>query len=47
MVDITIFMMTRKNYLVGSHKVFKISDSVKIRVENVSIAKAEIDFAFI
>ena len=31
----------------GSHKVFKIGDSVKIRVENVSIAKAEIDFAFI
>ena len=31
----------------GSHKVFKIGDTVKIRVEKVSIAKAEIDFALI
>ena len=31
----------------GSNKVFKIGDSVKIRVANVSIAKAEIDFVFI
>ena len=31
----------------GSHKVFKIGDSVKIRVDKVNIAKAEIDFALI
>ncbi len=31
----------------GSNKVFKIGDSVKIRVENVSIPKAEIDFVLI
>ena len=31
----------------GSNKVFKIGDSVKIRVANVSIAKAEIDFVLI
>jgi ribonuclease R len=31
----------------GSHKVFKIGDSVKIKVDKVNIAKAEIDFALI
>ena len=31
----------------GSHKAFKIGDLVKIRVDKVSIPKAEIDFAFI
>jgi ribonuclease R len=31
----------------GSNKIFKIGDSVKIRVANVSIAKAEIDFVLI
>jgi len=31
----------------GSRKVFKIGNAVKIRVDKVSIAKAEIDFAFI
>ena len=31
----------------GSRKVFKIGNSVKIRVDKVSIAKAEIDFALI
>lgn len=31
----------------GSHKVYKIGDKVRVRVDNVSIAKAEIDFALI
>jgi ribonuclease R len=31
----------------GSNKIFKIGDSVKIQVANVSIAKAEIDFVLI
>ena len=31
----------------GSRKVFKIGNAVKIRVDKVSIAKAEIDFALI
>jgi ribonuclease R len=31
----------------GSHKTYKIGDRVKVRVDNVSIPKAEIDFALI
>lgn len=46
---IIIFMiMRKKNYSVKEdNKIYKIGDSVKIRVANVSIAKAEIDFVLI
>ncbi len=49
MVDDYYIYDNEKKELFGSrsHKVFKIGDTVKIRVEKVSIAKAEIDFALI
>lgn len=47
-LTITTFMMMRKRaFRPGSHKTYKIGDRVKVRVDNVSIPKAEIDFALI
>jgi ribonuclease R len=49
MVDDYYIYDNEKKELFGqrNHKVFKIGDTVKIRVDKVSIAKAEIDFALI
>ncbi len=49
MVDDFYIFNEEKRELYGQTggKIFRIGDRVKIRVENVSIAKAEIDFAFI